>query len=32
MAQQALRRIQDAGAVVRCQSPLIGRVNDEAGC
>jgi KamA family protein len=29
-AQAALRRIQDAGAVVRCQAPLVRHVNDEA--
>jgi hypothetical protein len=29
-AQAALRRIVDAGAVVRCQAPLIHRVNDKA--
>ena len=28
VAQAALRRIQSAGAVVRCQAPLIRRVND----
>ena len=28
IAREALRRIQDAGAVVRCQSPLIRHVND----
>jgi KamA family protein len=30
VAQEALRRIQDAGAVVRCQAPLIRHVNDDA--
>lgn len=29
-AQSALRRIQSAGAVVRCQAPLIRHVNDDA--
>ncbi|HUG10028.1 MAG TPA: lysine 2,3-aminomutase [Opitutaceae bacterium] len=29
-AQAALRRIQDSGAVVRCQAPLVRHVNDEA--
>lgn len=29
-AQAAIRRIQDAGAVVRCQAPLIRHVNDDA--
>jgi len=29
-AQAALRRIQDAGSVVRCQAPLIKHVNDDA--
>ena len=29
-AQAAVRRIQDAGAVVRCQAPLVRHVNDEA--
>jgi KamA family protein len=29
-AQAAARRIQDAGAVIRCQAPLIRRVNDDA--
>lgn len=28
IAQTALRRVQDAGAVVRCQAPLIRHVND----
>ncbi len=30
VAQLALRRIQSAGAVVRCQAPLVRHVNDEA--
>lgn len=30
VAQAALRRIQETGAVVRCQAPLIRRVNDNA--
>lgn len=30
IAQEALRRIQDAGAVVRCQAPIIKHVNDSA--
>ncbi len=30
VAQAALRRIQATGAVVRCQAPLIRRVNDKA--
>ena len=30
IAQEALRRIQDTGAVVRCQAPLIRHVNDDA--
>ncbi len=30
VAQQALRRIIETGAVVRCQAPLIGHVNDSA--
>lgn len=30
VAQLALRRIQSTGAVVRCQAPLIRRVNDQA--
>ncbi len=30
IAQEALRRIQDVGAVVRCQAPLIRHVNDAA--
>jgi KamA family protein len=29
-AQAALRRLQDAGAVVRCQAPLIRHVNDSS--
>jgi KamA family protein len=29
VAQAALRRIQDAGATVRCQAPLIRHVNDD---
>jgi len=29
VAQEALRRAQDAGAVVRCQAPLIRHVNDD---
>jgi KamA family protein len=29
-AQAALRRIQDTGAIVRCQAPLIRHVNDSA--
>jgi KamA family protein len=29
-ARRALRRIQDTGAVVRCQAPLIKHVNDSA--
>jgi len=32
IAREALRRIQDAGAVVRCQAPLIRHVNDSADC
>ena len=28
VARAALRRVQDAGAVVRCQAPLIRRIND----
>ena len=31
-AERAVRRIQDAGAVVRCQAPLIKHVNDSPGC
>jgi KamA family protein len=30
IAQLAVRRIQDTGAVVRCQAPLIRHVNDDA--
>ncbi|MGE0386828.1 MAG: KamA family radical SAM protein [Gammaproteobacteria bacterium] len=30
VAQQAIRRVTDAGAVVRCQAPLIRHVNDSA--
>ncbi len=30
IAREALRRIQDAGAVVRCQAPLIRGVNDDS--
>ena len=30
VAQAAVRRIQSAGAVVRCQAPLIRHVNDDA--
>ena len=30
-AEVALKRIQRTGAVVRCQAPLIRRVNDDAG-
>ncbi len=30
IAQQAVRRIHATGAVVRCQAPLIRRVNDDA--
>jgi KamA family protein len=30
VAREAVRRIQDAGAVVRCQAPLVRRVNDDA--
>ena len=29
VAREALRRVQDAGAVVRCQAPLIRHVNDD---
>jgi L-lysine 2,3-aminomutase len=29
LAQVALRRIQDAGGVVRCQAPLIRHINDD---
>ncbi len=30
IAERALRRVQDAGAVVRCQAPLVKHVNDDA--
>lgn len=30
IAQQALRRIRDTGAIVRCQAPIIRHVNDDA--
>jgi KamA family protein len=30
VAQRALARVRDTGAVVYCQAPLIGRVNDDA--
>jgi len=30
VAQQAVRRLRDAGAEIRCQAPLIRHVNDEA--
>ncbi len=30
IARQALRRIQDSGAIVRCQAPLVRHVNDSA--
>ena len=30
MAKLAVRRIRDTGAVIRCQAPLIRRVNDDA--
>ncbi len=30
VAREAIRRIQDTGAVVRCQAPLVRRVNDDA--
>jgi L-lysine 2,3-aminomutase len=30
IAELALRRVQDAGAIVRCQAPLIRHVNDDA--
>ena len=30
MARKAVRRIRDTGAVVRCQAPVIRRVNDNA--
>ncbi len=29
-AQDALRRVRDTGAVIRCQAPLIRRINDDA--
>ena len=29
-ARNALRRVQDAGAVVRCQAPLIRHINDDS--
>jgi len=29
VAKEALRRLQDAGATVRCQSPLVRHVNDD---
>ena len=29
-AQRALRRVQDAGAQVRCQAPLVRHINDDA--
>lgn len=29
-AQDALRRVRDTGATVRCQAPLIARINDRA--
>ncbi|MCK6548040.1 lysine 2,3-aminomutase [Myxococcota bacterium] len=29
-AREALRRIQGAGAVIRCQAPLVAHVNDDA--
>jgi KamA family protein len=29
-AQAALRRIQDTGAIVRCQAPLVRHINDDA--
>ena len=31
IAEAAIRRIRGTGAVVRCQAPLIGHVNDDAG-
>jgi L-lysine 2,3-aminomutase len=31
VAQRAVARIRETGAVVYCQAPLIGRVNDDAG-
>jgi KamA family protein len=30
IAQAAIRRLRDAGAVIRCQAPLIRRINDQA--
>jgi KamA family protein len=30
VAEEALRRIQETGAVIRCQAPLIRHVNDDA--
>lgn len=30
IAQQAVQRVRNAGAIVRCQAPLIRRVNDSA--
>jgi KamA family protein len=30
IAQQALRRVRETGAVVRCQAPLVRHVNDDA--
>jgi KamA family protein len=30
VAEEAVRRVQDAGATVRCQAPLIRQVNDDA--
>lgn len=30
IAQEAIRRMRSAGAVVRCQSPIISHVNDDA--
>jgi len=32
IARRAVRRIQSAGAVVRCQAPLVRHVNDSADC
>jgi L-lysine 2,3-aminomutase len=29
-AQDALRRVRNTGAVVRCQAPLVARINDDA--
>ncbi|NJC65494.1 lysine 2,3-aminomutase [Planosporangium flavigriseum] len=31
VVRTAIRRIRDTGAVVRCQAPLIGGINDRAG-